>query len=136
MLRTHHSSFLNTQVLLYASDRLTPLDVFTMNLADGGCNPIMDSGAFGTVVVTLNDTSRELYPYTVGDNSDTYRSAVLVAGTTSEFPRTGSLTGFFEAGVSEFAGALLPFPVSPPFAYSSDWLLTHKFANSDFSLFL
>ena len=97
------------QVLLYSSDRLTPLDVLTVNVADGGCNPIMDSGVFGTIAATLNDTSRELYPYVVGNNSDTYRSAVLVAGETSEFPRSGSLSAAFTSGVAEFSGA---YPIS------------------------
>ena len=48
-----------------------------MNVADGGCNPIMDSGAFGTTDVTLNDTSRELYPYIV---------RTTAKGTFSPFP--------------------------------------------------
>ena len=95
------------QVLLYSSDRLTPLDVLTVNVADGGCNPIMDSGVFGTIAATLNDTSREQYPYVVGNNRHTYRSAVLVAGETSEFPRPGSLTTPFTTGAAQFSGAFL-----------------------------
>jgi hypothetical protein len=85
------------------------LDVFTLNVADGGCNAIMDSGVFGTIAATLNDTSRELYPFVVGNNSETYRSAVLVAGETSEFPRSGSLTAPFASGVAQFPGAFLQF---------------------------
>jgi len=81
--------------------------MFTLNVADGGCNAIMDSGVFGTIAATLNDTSRELYPFVVGNNSETYRSAVLVAGETSEFPRSGSLTAPFASGVAQFPGAFL-----------------------------
>ena len=81
--------------------------MFTLNVADGGCNTIMDSGVFGTIAATLNDTSRELYPFVVGNNSQTYRSAVLVAGETSEFPRSGSLTAPFASGVAQFPGAFL-----------------------------
>ena len=69
----------------------------------------MDSGVFGTIAATLNDTSRKLYPYVVGHNSDIYRSAVLVAGETSEFPRPGSLTAPFTSGVAQFSGAFFNF---------------------------
>ena len=83
--------------------------MFTLNVADGGCNAIMDSSVFGTIAATLNDTSRELYPFVVGNNSETYRSAVLVAGETPEFPRSGSLTAPFASGVAQFPGAFLQF---------------------------
>ena len=73
----------------------------------------MDSGVFGTIAATLNDTSRELYPYVVGNNSDIYRSAVLVAGETSEFPRPGSLTAPFTSGVAQFPGAFLQISSFP-----------------------
>ena len=76
-----------------------------------------------TITASLNDTSREPYPYTTGDNTVLNREAVLVASTT--YPRPGSLSRILSAGTVVFPGAsiLVEFFTSPiirsPF-YSSD----------------
>jgi hypothetical protein len=84
-----------------------------------------------TISASLNDTSREPYPYTTGDNTVLNRGPVLVASTT--YPRPGSLSGILTSGAVVFPGASILrvefvhfsyppfrhfFPILPLFIYT------------------
>jgi len=54
------------------------------------------------VTASVNDTSREAYPYTTSNNEIFNREAVLVAGLT--FPRSGSTSVPSTSGIAVFSG--------------------------------
>jgi len=58
-----------------------------------------------TITASLNDTSREPYPFTINDNEILNRGPVLVAS--ASYPRAGSLSVVQEDGIAVFSGAKL-----------------------------
>ena len=55
------------------------------------------------ITASLNDTSREAYPYTISDNTVFNREAVLVAS--QNYPRNGSMSVTLSSGKAVFPGA-------------------------------
>ena len=58
-----------------------------------------------TITASLNDTSREPYPFTINYNEILNRGPVLVAS--ASYPRAGSLSVVQEDGIAVFSGAKL-----------------------------
>lgn len=59
------------------------------------------------ITASLNDTSREAYPYTIANNKIFNRESVLVAS--QAYPRNGSMSVTLSSGVAIFPGAWLLF---------------------------
>lgn len=110
------------EAYFHFDDQFTPLVDITVDVFDSdgnlaawtGCSPSPCS-----ITASLNDTSRDPYPFTTGDNLSRNRSAVLVADEAGNFSttqcllptgctlRSGSLTvlGDAENGTAVFSGA-------------------------------
>jgi len=55
------------------------------------------------ITASLNDTSRDAYPYTISNNKVFNREAVLTAS--QSYPRNGSMSVTLSSGTAEFPGA-------------------------------